>query len=311
MQILVTGATDFLGSHLVPFLLEQGHTVWRLTRRPQLPDDRVWQPARGEIDRAALSWTEVIIHLAGESLGDGWWTRAKKQRIRDSRVQSTQLLWTTLASVEPRPRVLLSASAVGYYGDRNNELLTEQSTGGTGFLAEVCRQREAATTPAQQGGMRTVCLRQGVVLAPDGGTLHQALRLSPLGVGLRVGQGRQYWSWIALPDWVAVIDHCLSTPTLSGPVNVVAPTPGTNAAFASLLATLVHRPLLPPVPAFAVRLLLGELAEEVVLASARVAPTRLLASGYRFQHATLEERCRCSSAREYDRRSDRVSPCCC
>jgi uncharacterized protein (TIGR01777 family) len=155
MQVLATGATGFLGSHLVPFLRVQGHIVRRLTRHPQLPDDRVWQPARGEIDRAALQWAEVIIHLAGESLGEGRWTQAKKERIRASRVQSTQLLCTALASVEPRPRVLLSASAVEYYGDRNEELLTEQSSGGTGFLAEVCRQWEAATTPAQQGGTRT------------------------------------------------------------------------------------------------------------------------------------------------------------
>jgi len=289
MQVLVTGATGFLGSHLLPFLRSQGHTVRRLTRHPQLPDDRGWQPARGEIDRAALQWAEVLIHLAGESLGESRWTQAKKERIRVSRVQSTQLLCTALASLDPRPQVLLSASAVGYYGDRNEELLTEQSPGGTGFLAEVCRQWEAATTPAQQVGMRIVCLRQGLVLATDGGTLHHALQLSPLGVGLRIGQGRQYWSWIALPDWLAVIHHCLSTPTLSGPVNVVAPTPVTNAEFASRLATLLHRPLLPPIPAFAARLLLGELAEEVVLASARVVPTRLVASGYRFQHATLEE----------------------
>ncbi len=289
MQVLVTGATGFLGSHLVPYLLSQGHTVRRMTRRPQLPDDSVWQPARGEIDRAALRWAEVIIHLAGESLGEGRWTLAKKQRIRASRVQSTQLLCTALASVEPGPRVLLSASAMGYYGDRNDELLTEQSPSGTGFLAEVCRQWEAATIPAQQAGIRTVCLRQGLVLATDGGTLQHALRLGPLGVGLRVGQGRQYWSWISLPDWLAVIHHCMSTSTLNAPVNAVAPTPVTNAEFASTLATLTQRPLLPPVPAFAARLVLGEFAEEVVLASARVVPTCLLASGYRFQHSTLKE----------------------
>jgi uncharacterized protein (TIGR01777 family) len=258
-----------------------------VTRRPSRPGDVAWDPARGEIDAAALQPPDAVVHLAGENIADGRWTEAKKQRIRDSRVQGTHFLSATLAGLPHPPRVLVSASAVGYYGHRGEEVLTEESSGGTGFLAAVCRQWEAATQPAVHAGIRTVCLRTGLVLSADGGVLHTLLPRFKLGLGGPVGSGRQYGSWIALPDLLHVILHCVGTETLSGPVNAVAPNPVTMQEFATTLGQVLHRPALISVPEFAVRLALGELANELVFASARVVPARLHASGYGFTHATL------------------------
>jgi uncharacterized protein (TIGR01777 family) len=258
-----------------------------VTRRPAQPEDIAWQPERGEIDARAFEAADVVVHLAGENIADGRWTNAKKQRIRDSRVQSTQLLSATLARLSHRPQLLVSASAVGYYGDRGEEVLTEESASGRGFLAEVCRQWEAATQPAVEAGIRTVCLRHGFVLAADGGALRKALLPFTLGLGVQLGSGRQHWSWISLRDWLDIILYCLATETLCGAVNAVAPTPVTNAEFARTLAQVLRQPVLASVPAFAVRLALGEIAEEVVYASAHVVPARLQASGYLFTHTTL------------------------
>jgi uncharacterized protein len=287
MQVLVTGATGFIGSHLVPFLAQRGHAVQRVTRRPSRPGDVAWDPARGEIDATALQPPDAVVHLAGENIADGRWTEAKKQRIRDSRVQGTHFLSATLAGLPHPPRVLVSASAVGYYGHRGEEVLTEESDAGQGFLAAVCRQWEAATQPAVHAGIRTVCLRTGLVLGADGGVLHTLLPRFKLGLGGPVGSGRQYGSWIALPDLLHVLLHCVGTETLSGPVNAVAPTPVTMQEFATTLGQVLHRPALVAVPAFAARLALGEMAHELVFASARVVPARLHASGYGFIHATL------------------------
>ena len=287
MQVLVTGTTGFIGSHLVPFLAQRGHAVQRVTRRPPRPGDVAWDPARGEIDVTALRPPDAVVHLAGENIADGRWTEAKKQRIRDSRVQGTHFLSATLAELPHPPRALVSASAVGYYGHRGEEVLTEESGGGTGFLAAVCRQWEAATQPAVNAGIRTVCLRTGLVLGADGGVLHTLLPRFQLGLGGPVGSGRQYGSWISLPDLLHVILHCIGTESLSGPVNAVAPTPVTMKEFATTLGQVLNRPARVSVPEFAVRLALGEMANELVCASARVVPARLHASGYGFIHATL------------------------
>ena len=288
MQVLVTGATGFIGSHLVPFLAQRGHAVQRVTRRPSRPGDVAWNPARGEIDAASLQPPEAVVHLAGENIADARWTDAKKQRIRDSRVQGTQFLSATLTGLPHPPRVLVSASAVGYYGHRGEEVLTEESGGGKGFLAAVCRQWEAATQPAVQAGIRTVCLRHGLVLGADGGLLHTILPLFRLGLGGPVGSGRQYGSWISLPDLLHVILYCVGTETLSGPVNAVAPNPVTMKEFATTLGQVLNRATRVSVPEFAARLALGEMANELVLASARVVPARLHTSGYGFIHATLD-----------------------
>jgi uncharacterized protein len=288
MQVLVTGATGFIGSHLVPFLAERGHAVQRVTRRLSRPGDIAWDPVRGEIDTASLQPPEAVVHLAGENIADDRWTDAKKQRIRDSRVKGTQLLSETLAGLRQRPRVLVSASAVGYYGHRGEEVLTEESSSGKGFLAEVCRQWEAATQPAMQAGIRMVCLRNGLVLGADGGVLRTILPPFRLGLGGPVGSGRQYWSWISLTDMLHVIVHCVGTETLSGPVNAVAPNPVTNKEFATTLGHVLNRPTLIPVPEFAARLALGEMANELLFASARVVPARLRTSGYGFTHTTLD-----------------------
>jgi uncharacterized protein (TIGR01777 family) len=288
MQVLVTGATGFIGSHLVPFLAGRGHAVQRVTRRPSHPGDVAWNPAHGEIDAGSLQPPEAVVHLAGENIADDRWTDAKKQRIRDSRVKGTQLLSETLAGLRQRPRVLVSASAVGYYGHRGEEVLTEESGSGKGFLAEVCRQWEAATQPALQAGIRTVHLRNGLVLGADGGVLRTILLPFRLGLGGPVGSGRQYWSWISLTDMLHVIVHCVGTETLSGPVNAVAPNPVTNKEFATTLGHVLNRPTLIPVPEFAARLALGEMANELLFASARVVPARLHTSGYGFTHAALD-----------------------
>jgi uncharacterized protein (TIGR01777 family) len=289
MQVLVTGATGFLGSHLVPFLSEKGCTIQRITRSPSHEGDVAWNPARNEIDTTALHPPEAVVHLAGENIAEGRWTDAKKQRIRDSRVKGTKLLSETLARHPHRPRVFVSASAVGYYGDRGEQVLTEESGSGEGFLADVCRQWEAATQPAVQVGIRTVCLRNGLVLAADGGALSKMLRIFRLGLGGSVGSGQQYWSWISITDWLHTILQCFATETLAGPVNATAPHPVQNLEFTDALGRALKRPTLIPVPEFAARLALGEMADEMLFASARVMPARLQTSGYEFTQATLEE----------------------
>lgn len=299
MRVLISGASGLVGSALVERLSVDRCQLSVLTRgqRPNATDNRQsttdkcirWDPAADELDTAAVDGFDAVVHLAGENIAQGRWTAEKKARIRDSRVQGTGLLCRALAGTARRPKVLVSASAVGYYGDRGDEELDESSAPGTGFLAEVCRQWEAATEPAAAAGIRVVCVRLGVVLARRGGVLARMLPLFRYGLGGRSGSGRQYMSWIALGDAVEAICHVLATAALSGPVNLVSPNPVTNREFTKALGRALHRPTLFPVPAFVLRLVLGEMADALLLASARVQPQRLLESGFAFHDPRLTE----------------------
>lgn len=289
MRILVTGSSGLIGSALVSSLTSGGHSVTRLVRtepQPGRPEVR-WDPAAGWIDTAGLEGHEGVVHLAGENI-TGRWTPAKKARLRDSRVKGTRLLAESLAKLTQPPRVLVCASAVGYYGDRGEEILREESAAGRGFLAEVCRQWEAAAQPAAEKGIRVVLLRIGVVLSPKGGALATMLLPFRLGLGGKIGSGKQYISWISLDDLVGIIEYALTTESLRGVVNAVAPQAVTNLEFTKTLGRVLRRPTLFPMPAFAARLALGELADELLLASARVEPARIRAAGYQFRYPELE-----------------------
>jgi uncharacterized protein len=293
MKVLVTGSTGFVGSALVPFLTTGGHTVTRLLRPgsaqatlhgPVLE----WNPAKGELAAAAMEGMEAVIHLAGENIAAGRWTAERRARIRDSRVGGTRLLAETLARMAKPPNTLVCASAVGYYGNRGQERLTEQSAPGVGFLAEVCKAWEAAAQPAAARGIRVVHLRLGIVLSPAGGALARMLLPFRFGVGGVIGDGRQYMSWISLDDLVAVIHHAAVNDALRGAVNAVSPAPVTNREFTKTLGRVLGRPTIFPLPAFAARLALGEMADELLLSSTRVEPQKLMAGGFHFHHSDLE-----------------------
>jgi len=285
---LVAGASGLIGSALVPYLTTGGHTVVRLGRSGRGADTIMWDPAAGSIDRAALEGFDAVVHLAGETVSGGRWTTEKKARIRDSRSDGTRVLVEALTGLERPPKVLVSASAIGIYGDRGSELLREDSPSAAGFLADVCKAWEAATAPAAAHGIRVVNLRFGVVLSAAGGALATMLTPFMLGVGGPVGDGSQFMSWIALDDVLDAVLFALTTPTLTGPVNAVAPHSGTNRDFATSLARVLGRPAIIPFPAAAVRLLFGEMGDELLLASTRVDPGRLTAAGFRFRYPELE-----------------------
>ncbi|MDE0032929.1 MAG: TIGR01777 family oxidoreductase [Deltaproteobacteria bacterium] len=289
MKILVTGASGLVGSALVPFLAGAGHEVARLGRTAPEAGDIRWDPEAGVLEPAALEGFDGVVHLAGDNIATGRWTAEKKRRIRESRVKGTSLLAAALAGLELPPRVLVSASAIGFYGDRGDEELIEGSAAGSGFLSEVCREWEAATEAAEGKGIRVAHARLGVVLSKDGGALAKMLTPFRLGAGGVIGNGRQYMSWITLDDTVAAIGHLLSTESAAGPMNVVAPAPVTNGEFTRTLGRVLRRPTLFPMPGFAARLAFGEMADALLLASTRVKPTGLLDSGYAFRHGSLEE----------------------
>jgi uncharacterized protein (TIGR01777 family) len=287
MKILVTGASGLIGSALVPSLTGAGHTVTRLVRSKPRPGEIRWDPLGGDIDKASLEGQEAVIHLAGESIA-GRWTAEKKKKIRESRLKGTKLLAESLSQLASPPKVLLCASAIGYYGDRGDELLREESPAGSGFLAKVCREWEAAADRAVRESIRVVRLRNGIVLSAAGGALKTMLLPFKLGVGGKIGSGMQYMSWIAIDDVLGIIHLAITNDTLRGPVNVVAPNPVTNLVFTKTLGRVIGRPTVLPMPAFAARLVLGEMAEELLLASTRVTPRRLLAADYHFKFPQLE-----------------------
>ena len=289
MNILVTGSTGLVGSALIPKLINDGHEIIRAVRRASdNAGELVWNPETGEIDEARLAGIDAAVNLAGESIAERW-TEEKKKRIRDSRVKGTQLLAKAMAGLDPKPRVLISASAIGFYGNRGAEVLNEDSSSGSGFLAEVCREVEAATAVASDAGIRVVKLRIGIVLSPNGGALAKMLTPFKAGVGGKIGSGEQYMSWIAIDDIVGIIEHALTNDSISGPVNTVAPKPVTNLEFTKTLGDVISRPTIFPIPAFGLRLLFGrEMADETLLSSARVEPRRLAESGYSFKYPTLE-----------------------
>lgn len=298
LRVAVTGATGLVGSALVPALRAAGHRVDRLSRRAPAAGttDVQWDPARGELDPRALEGVDAVVHLAGASIAAGRWTAAVKERVRRSRVDGTRLLAETIGRLARRPLVLVVASAVGYYGDRGEVPLTEESPPGEGFLSDVCRAWEGAADSARAAGIRVVHPRIGLVLAREGGALPRMTLPFRLGAGGVIGDGRQYWSWIELSDLVRILELCLALDTLAGPVNAVAPAPVTNREFTRVLGRLLRRPTLVRVPALVVRLLLGEMGQALLLDSARVLPRRLERAGFRFRHPGLEDALRAALA---------------
>lgn len=289
-RILVSGVSGPIGAGLLPSLRADGWSVVRLVRgaaagRSSDEAQIAWDPA-ALIAPEAVSGFDAVVHLAGESIF-GRWTAAKKKKIRDSRVAGTLNLASALARAEQKPRVFVCGSAIGYYGNRGDEVLREESLPGARFLAEVCRQWEEATAPAVQAGIRTANLRTGIVLSPKGGALGAMLVPFRLGLGGRTGDGRQWMSWIDVHDMVGGIQHILKNEVLRGPVNMVAPGPVTNAKFAKTLASVLGRPAIFPMPAFVAKLVFGEMGEELLLGSQKVEPGKLISSGYLFRYREL------------------------
>jgi uncharacterized protein (TIGR01777 family) len=289
LRILVTGASGLIGSALVPALQQDGNAVTRLVRRAAGAGEIGWDPQAGRLDRRELENFDAVVHLAGEAIGARW-TEDRKRRIRESRVRGTRLLSEALTELRQPPRTLMSASAVGIYGSRGDEALSEASPPGDprDFLVSVGLDWEAAADPARAAGIRVAHSRFGLVLSTRGGALQRLLVPFRLGLGGRVGSGTQWMSWIAISDAVAALRHIMTTETLAGPINVTAPEPLTNREFTAVLGRVLHRPTVFPVPAAALRLIFGEMADRTLLASARVLPERLLRTGYRFQHPGLE-----------------------
>ena len=288
MKILVAGASGLVGSALIPSLESDGAEINRLVRSSPKANEIEWHPNHGGIDATRLEGFDAIINLAGENIAEGRWTDEKKRKIRDSRVDGTHRLSEAIAKLATKPRVFLCASATGFYGDRDDEILDETSDSGGGFLANVCRDWEGATESAAKAGVRVVNLRFGPILAREGGMLGKMLTPFKLGMGGKVGSGKQYMSWVAIDDVVGAIKLALPDESIHGPLNVVSPNPVTNEEFTKTLGEVLSRPTVMSIPAFAARLAFGEMADEMLLVSQRVAPKKLNEAGFRFEYPVLE-----------------------
>ncbi len=288
LKVLFSGSHGLVGTALIKSLEVQGHEIFRLVRQlPHSESEIEWNPDRYSIAISRLEGFDAVVHLAGESIAEGRWTEEKKRRIRDSRVKGTKLLSDALANLERPPKSLICASAIGYYGDRGDELLTEESAPGNDFLAGVCVEWEKATELAAEKGIRVVNTRFGIILSKDGGALAKMLTPFRLGIGGRVGSGKQWMSWIVLDDAVGAIEFALANESLRGPVNFVAPNPVRNSEFTKTLGKVLSRPTLFPIPEFGVRLAFGEMADALLLSSQRVEPQRLKTAGYQFRYEVL------------------------
>lgn len=295
MKILISGASGMIGRAVSQHFRSQGCEVICLARRFGTGSHSVrWNPAKGELDASVLEGVKVVINLAGENISEGRWTAKRKRELRQSRIDSTRTLVHAILHASQKPELFISASATGIYGDRGDEELTEKSTEGSGFLAGLCHDWEQEACQAEKHGVRVVLLRPGIVLSANGGALVKMLPMFRLGLGGRVGSGRQFWSWITLEDLVRVIEFAIQARELSGRVNATSPEPVTNAVFTRELAAQLHRPAWIPVPAFAARFALGEMADEALLASTRVMPRKLLSAGFKFHHPGLAEGLRAS-----------------
>lgn len=288
-RIIVTGATGLVGSALYRELEQQGATVVRAVRRDAKGDGELaWNPVTGQIEAAKFEGASAVVHLAGENIAGARWTPAFKWKIRESRVKGTTLVAGAIAGARAKPQAFVCASAIGYYGNRGNDVMTESSAPGEDYLAEVCSEWEAACAPARRAGVRTANMRIGVILSSDGGALKKMLTPFKLGFGGVIGNGRQWMSWIAIDDVVGAIVHALANPQLAGPINAVAPNPATNRDFTKTLGRVLGVPTFFPMPAFAAKLAFGEMADALLLASTRVAPQALATAGYQFRHPELE-----------------------
>ena len=287
MRIVVGGASGFIGSALVRRLHRDGHEVVRLVRRTTTdPDEVSWSPADGDLDPKALADADVAINLAGAGVGDKRWTDSYKETIRRSRVDSTVTISRAIAAAKNGPRVLLNASAIGYYGSRGDELLTEQSTPGDTFLADVARAWESATQAAEDAGVRVCHLRSGLVLSASGGLMERVTQLFRLGLGGKLGNGKQFMSWVSLADEIGAIRFAMTHDDIAGPLNLTGPTPVRNSEFTKVLGDLMHRPTIFPAPAFGIRMVLGQFSQDV-LSSIRATPSALTAAGYNHKHPDL------------------------
>lgn len=290
LTVSVTGASGLVGSELSALLRSAGHSVVPMTRKPSVGSENaiVWDPAKGVLNPKQLESVDAVVHLAGENIAGGRWTTALKERIRRSRVEGTRALVQSLSEVQNRPKVLVCASAIGFYGDRGDELLTETSAAGSGFLADVCAAWESEAMSATKLGVRVVSLRLGVVLSQKGGALAKMMLPFKMGVGGVIGSGKQYWSWIGLHDLVRSIVFCLERETINGPVNAVSPKALNNHDFTKVVGAVLHRPTIVPMPAFVAKIMLGEMAEALLLSSAHVRPEKLQAHGFQFEFPDLK-----------------------
>ena len=289
MKVLITGSSGLIGSVLIESLASNGHEVVRLLRKKFAKDSPVWDPENDVIDLADVRDIAAVVHLAGDNIAEGRWNDRKKWGIRNSRVRGTKLLAEFFAASEHKPRIIVSASAVGVYGDRGEELVDETSEPGNGFLADVCQQWEGATASAVDAGIRVANVRFGLVLSTAGGALKKMLLPFRMGLGGVIGGGKQYMSWVSIDDVVGMIQYVIGNDSMRGPVNLVSPHAVSNHEFTKTLGRVLHRPTIFPMPAFAARLAFGEMANELLLSSTRAIPKKLMNSGYKFRHPELGE----------------------